>query len=513
MLATRFGVSLENVVATSEMPVSHHGTERPEAKNSDVLLPERFPKARAGRKQIKIQATAMTQSIGWRIILVPEDNSRLRKLFLSAFVAAFAWCQVPQQPVPIAHQALNLLIGAKYADLRGMFNAQMLSAVSEDALQKTVGPQIAALGQPATFGDPVTQNVNGVTAVVFPGRFPAGNFNFVISVDASGKIAGLFLQPGPPSSGQAPGGGRAPTWTRPDYSVPANFRERNVTVVNGAFRLPGTLTIPISPGQHPAIVLVQGSGPEDRDESAFAYKPFRDLAEGLASRGIVVLRYDKRTFAYQPPPSMQGFTAEAETVGDAVSALTLLGQQPEVNPNQVYLLGHSLGGYLAARIAARDPKLAGLVIMSGSARPLEDVILEQNQHAGAPAEQMRQVQQQVAGVKGLQAGQQSTSDYFGLPASYWLDLKGYNPAAQAATLRCRILILQGQRDFQATTNDYSLWQSGLRGDRNATFHLYPTLNHFLVTGQGTGSLSEYNVPGHVALQVINDIANWIKSAQ
>jgi len=100
-----------------------------------------------------------------------------------------------------------------------------------------------------------------------------------------------------------------------------------------------------------------------------------------------------------------------------------------------------------------------------------------------------------------------------LPASYWLDLKGYNPAAQAATLRCRILILQGQRDFQATTNDYSLWQSGLRGDRNATFHLYPTLNHFLVTGQGTGSLSEYNVPGHVALQVINDIANWIKSAQ
>ncbi len=401
-----------------------------------------------------------------------------------------------------------------------MFNAQMLNTVSEEALRKSVGPQIAALGQPATIGNPITQNVGGVTAVVFPGKFPAGNFDFVISVDGAGKIAGLFLQPAqqagspqPPSSRQAPGSGGESSWTRPDYSVPASFRERNLTVVNGAFRLPGTLTVPVSPGQHPAVVLVQGSGREDRDESAFTYKPFRDLAEGLASRSIVVLRYDKRTFAYQPPPTMQGFTPEAETVDDALSALTLLRQQPEVNRDQVYLLGHSFGGYLGPRVAGRDPKLAGLIIMSGNARPLENVILEQNQQGGATPDQLNEVQQQVAGVKSLQAGQQNTPDYFGLPASYWLDLKGYNPPAVAAALRCRILILQGQRDFQVTTNDYGQWQSALRGDRNVNFHLYPALNHFLVTGQGAGSLAEYNIPGHVSSQVIKDIANWIKNSQ
>ncbi len=414
-----------------------------------------------------------------------------------------------QDPVPIARTALNLLLAGKYTELRAMFNSQMLSAVSEDTLRQKVGPQFEALGKPASFGSPLVQKVQNVSAVIFPGKFPAGNFNIVVSVDNAGKVAGLFLRPG---QGTAQGPALAlprPAWKPPAYSIPANFRERNVTVVSGSFNLPGVLTVPVTACRHPAVVLVQGSGPSDRDESAFAYKPFRDLAEGLASRGIVVLRYDKRTFAYQPPPSLQGFTAEAETVDDALSALGLLRNQPEVDANRVFLLGHSFGGYLAPRIAQKDGRLAGIVIMSGNSRPLEDVLLEQNQYAGANAQQLQDIEHQVASVKAVEPG--DTNSYFGLPASYWLDLKGYDPVAQARALRCRLLVLQGGRDFQLSLEDYNRWKSGLASDRNATVLFYPALNHFLVPGTGNGSIAEYQKPGNVDLAIINEISNWVKT--
>ena len=436
-------------------------------------------------------------------------NNIRRSIGFAFLLLVIAYAQPAGDPTAIARRALNLLLVGNYAELRAMFDQQMLAALSEEALRRQVGLQIAQLGKPQSFGSPTTERVQDVTAVVFPGRFPAGTFNLVISVDPAGKVAGLFLQPAQPNE-PSPAAGPAPTaWVRPEYSVAASFRERAVNVVTGNFTLPGTLTFPVTPGPHPAIVLVQGSGPSDRDESAFAYKPFRDLAEGLASRGIVVLRYDKRTFSYRPPPSLEGFTPEAETVDDALSALALIRRQPEVDRNQIFLLGHSFGGYLAPRIATKDGHVAGVVILAADLRPLEDVIAEQSRQAGANSQQLADLQRQVAGIKAIHSGE--TGFYLGLPASYWLDLKWYDPVAQTRALRCRVLVIEGGRDFEVPAEDENRWKSALAADRNATVRIYPNLNHFLVPGTERSSPAEYSKPGHVGLGVINDIANWIKS--
>src|SRR2546425_10392277 len=111
-------------------------------------------------------------------------------------------------------------------------------------------------------------------------------------------------------------------WTRPAYSKPDAFRESEVTVGADQWKLPGTLTVPTGSGPFTGIVLVHGSGPNDRDETIAATKVFKDLAEGLASRGVAVLRYEKRTRQYGARvASMQGLTVDDETVTDAARAL------------------------------------------------------------------------------------------------------------------------------------------------------------------------------------------------
>ena len=120
---------------------------------------------------------------------------------------------------------------------------------------------------------------------------PKGKLDVEISINRQGQIGGLFFKPYKvPESAFGP----------PPYSHSDSFTEKPFRIGEGADGLPGTLTTPkdIPPGGCPGVVLVQGSGPTDRDETVDAYKPFRDLAWGLATQGIVVLRYDKRTLVH-----------------------------------------------------------------------------------------------------------------------------------------------------------------------------------------------------------------------
>jgi dienelactone hydrolase len=113
------------------------------------------------------------------------------------------------------------------------------------------------------------------------------------------------------------------------------------------------------------VALVHGSGPNDRDETVGGTKVFKDLAEGLASRGIVVLRYEKRTKQYGARmANMPRYTVQDEAVDDAAKAAAMLQTQPQVDPRRVFVLGHSLGGYIAPRIAEEEGKLAGLILLA-----------------------------------------------------------------------------------------------------------------------------------------------------
>jgi len=268
------------------------------------------------------------------------------------------------------------------------------------------------------------------------------------------------------------------------------------------------------------VLLVQDFGPKDRDDSHAVLKPFRDLSDGLASRGVVVLRYEKRIRQYSGRMSGKPFTADDETVDDAVRALAFLRTQSAVDPKQVYLAGHGLGGYLAPRIAAEDAKLAGVIVMAANQRPLEDLMLDEVQTLvvigkdGKPTpavtgKDLEQAKAAVARIKNLEQNDTDAPAILGLPAAYWLDLKGYDPAAEARKLSMPILILYGERDFQVPKVDFDLWKSGLAGRKNVTARSYPALNHAFVSGSGPSTEQEYRKPGHVAPEVVDDIAKFV----
>jgi dienelactone hydrolase len=346
-------------------------------------------------------------------------------------------------------------------------------------------------------------------------EFEHDKVDFKVVVDEAGKIAGFFIVPpqAPPAREPA-----APDTTPPaSYVHKDAFRESEVTVGSGEWALPGTLALPVGPGPFPALVLVHGSGPNDRDETVEKNKPFRDLAWGLASRGVAVLRYEKRTRQHGAQlAGVKDFTVRQETVDDALAAAELLRHTAGIDPKRVFVLGHSLGGMLIPRIGARDPQLAGLIVMAGAAKPLEDIILEQVAYLDAAdgtvsdAEKSRfeSLKTEVARVKALKPGETGTA--LGAPDSYWLDLRGYDPPTAAKALKQPLLLLQGERDYQVTPDNLAAWRKALAGRPDVTFKTYPKLNHLFMAGEGKSTPAEYEKPGHVEEVVVADIAVWIR---
>jgi len=351
----------------------------------------------------------------------------------------------------------------------------------------------------------------GVYDIIFVTcRFEGNRLDARIVFNQIGKIAGLFFQPSQPAA----------EYSTPTYAQRDAFREEEVTVGSGRWSLHGTLTRPADKTKSSAIVLVHGSGPNDRDETIGPNKPFKDLAWGLASRGVGVLRYEKRTreHASEMPALRSTLTVNEETIDDALEAVTLLRGRKEIDTNRIYVLGHSLGGMLVPRIGSRDPRIAGFIILAGATRPLEDVIIEQLTYLsgldGVTDEQetkrLEEATKQRERIKALTpADTASTGAMFATPPSYWLDLRGYDPAALATKLSVPVLILQGGRDYQVTKADFDRWRSALKNNANVSFSHYPLLNHLFIEGEGRSTPSEYERAGHVSEQVLTDILRWL----
>lgn len=321
---------------------------------------------------------------------------------------------------------------------------------------------------------------------------------------ADNLVAGLFAQ-----ARYAP----AP------YANREAFVEREVTVGGEPWKLPGTLTLPKGAGPFPVLVLVHGSGPNDRDETIGPNKPFRDLAEGLASRGIAVLRYDKRTLVYRGRlGELKGQTVKDEAIDDALAAVALLKATPEIDPRKVFVLGHSLGGMLAPRIGKADASVAGLVLMAGAARPMHEVIVEQvtyltSKGGAVPEEAQKEIEQLRRDAKRISEASftaDSPEMIQGIPASYWVDLRDYDAPVLAAKLRQPILVLQGERDYQVTMADLAQWKRALGAKKSATFKTYPKLNHLFTEGEGPSRPEEYSVAQHIPEYVLGDLAAWMK---
>jgi uncharacterized protein len=304
--------------------------------------------------------------------------------------------------------------------------------------------------------------------------------------------------------------------------------EKIVIGADTKYPLNGILTIPNQTnGQFPGVVLVHGSGPSDMDEKIGENTPFKDIAEGLAEKGIVVLRYDKRTFVYGKEMRNDiGLTVKEETIEDAIRAADYLRKDERIDAMKIFLIGHSMGGMLAPRIDAEGGNFAGIIIMAGSPRKLEELIMDQNAQVLTSLNRFLQIiaKKQIASfsskldnIYNLSDEEAKSNKIMGkYVRAYYLKEMGEHPSVEYLDrLYKPVFILQGEKDFQVSIEKNFYGYKKLLGDRlNVTFKLYPNLNHLFmpsVYGEILKAKKEYKVAQHVDQQVINDISDWILS--
>lgn len=291
--------------------------------------------------------------------------------------------------------------------------------------------------------------------------------------------------------------------------------------LNGVLTLPDDLTSPV-----PAVVFVHGSGSSNMDEKVGKLTPFKDLAEGLVKHGIASVRYDKRPFAHgfkMLRDKSTVITVKEETIDDAILATNLLKNDKRIDPNKVFIVGHSMGGMLAPRIDAEGGDYRGLIMMAGTPRKIEEVLMEQSREA---MESMNWLMKKIAGKQlskfnDLFDGIYELSDEEAKKKKvgngttlYYFKEMGENAAPKyLENLDKPMLFMQGDKDFQVKVDkDFGAYKKLLEGKSNATFKLYENLNHAFVEAiyDDISKVSkEYNVERHIGEDVIEDMANWI----
>lgn len=277
--------------------------------------------------------------------------------------------------------------------------------------------------------------------------------------------------------------------------------ERPFVVKHGQIELPGTLTLPAnSLSPVPAVVLVQGSGASDRDESVGPNKPFRDIAYALARRGIAVARYDKRTYVYGLNTAEKSdglLTYRTETADDAAEAINLLSEVPEVDAQRVFVLGHSLGGTcLPLIVNAAKVKPAGIIGLAALARPLWEAVNSQLTY--------------IHGADEALIGQTVKQMRDNLPKEYLDFIEAYKPLEEVAKLgQMPMLFLQGGHDYQVTEADLELWRGALTGNSKAEFRLFPTLDHLFRNLPQMATPADYTQALPIADEAIDAIADFI----
>jgi len=428
-------------------------------------------------------------------------------LLLSASLLAQ---EAPDARKPVAQAFIGFLGTKDFAGAEKLFDSQMSANLPSGLLGRIWSQVESKAGAFKEAGEPA-RTPSDAKVFISHCRFEKTELDLQVAVDATGKICGFFIRDSSKPVSSTP-------YSPPAYVDLSSFKDSDMTVGSGEWALPGTLSLPNGGGPFPCAVLVHGSGPNDRDETVMACKPFKDLAWGLASKGVAALRYEKRTRQHGAKLP-KDITVKEESVDDVLEAVATLKKNPAIDSKRVFIVGHSLGGTLIPRIGARDESLAGFIVMAGANRPLEDLMLEQILYLSSPEgggqviskEEIAKAKEDVALVKSPSLSADMAP--LGLPGSYWLDLRGYEPAKEALTLGRPIFILQGGRDAQVRMADFKGWTDALSETKGFSSKVYPGLNHFFIAGSGPSVPAEYLKPSHVDGAVVEDIAAWIKSCR
>lgn len=474
-------------------------------------------------------------------------------LFLAVLVAALlAWAAVP-----CAYGVQGKQAAAEAPSVEGIW----------DGTLKVPGAELRVLfkiqrneqgGFTATL-DSVTQGVKGIPVssvsqegrrVVLESKAIAGTFEGELNEEGS-ELTGTWKQGGEALPLKLVRLEREPDLSRPqDPKKPYPYREEEVQFENpnDGTRLAGTLTLPEGEGPFPAVVLISGSGAQDRDESLMGHRPFLVLADHLTRKGIAVLRYDDRGVGGS---TGNVFTATLEdTAGDVMAAMALLAARPEIDPRRIGLLGHSEGGIVAPMVASRRMDVAFVVMLAGTGVSGEEILVSQGglvpaaEGAGketiekALAAQRKALDilknekdpavlkeklraalaeelPQLLASQGLdeQAAQAAVEAQVEIVTTPWFQsFFHYDPRPALRQVKCPVLALNGERDVQVDPKlNLPEIEKALRegGNTQATVKELAGLNHLFQTCQ-TGAVSEYGkIEETMAPAVLEMISDWI----
>lgn len=426
-------------------------------------------------------------------------------VLIFVFLYGKAFSENDSTKINIAQSFLKNLTTSQYALCMRDFDWDLAGKVNSAALENIWKGLQTQCGSYKSAGEPYFVKDSTYDFVYQTCTFEKAKLDLKITINQKNKIAGLFFVPPVSRVG----------YQLPAYVVKDNVLETPMEVKSGKYVLPALFTYPKTGSHFPVVVLVHGSGPNDKDESIGPNKIFKDLAYALACKGIAVLRYEKRTKQYQAECAAQinDLTINDETIDDAVAAIQTVKNVVAIDPARIYVCGHSLGAMCAPRIAAQSKDVAGIILLAGNARPLEDLILEQIKYLNPDDKKaIEDMQVQVLNVKSLtiESDIESYQLPLSLPKNYWLSLNSYNQVATAKALSCKMYVMQGGRDYQVTTTDYNTWQKELKSFTNVQFKLYDKLNHLFMEGTGKSTPAEYDVQNNVPEYVVDDIAAFCK---
>ena len=289
--------------------------------------------------------------------------------------------------------------------------------------------------------------------------------------------------------------------------------------LNGILTLPENLEKPV-----PAVVFVHGSGSSNMDEKVMKLTPFKDLAEGLGKLGIAPVRYDKRSFAHGRKMLKAGdLTVKEEVIEDAVLASKLLKNDPRIDSEKVFIIGHSMGAMLAPRIDAEGGNFKGLVLLAGTLDTLDGVLFRQIDEmkngknkiiSWVASAQEKKFRKSFEGLYEISDEEAKKRKYMGGVNLYYFKEMGEHRAADyLEKIEKPVLIMQGGRDLQVSVEKDFCGYKRAFGDRdNFSFRLYEGLNHCFVPAlydDISKATKEFSVERHIGENVISDIAGWI----
>lgn len=437
-------------------------------------------------------------------------------ILIMIMVASFSGCIEEQKPETtekttseIATEFMTHLSQGNYNSAYNYFDSTVKDVFSLVQFQGTWEYYTGTYGEFESIQDTIPSTEEGFDIVRINCTFADGYvITFRLVFNDSKQISGFWTDKIETIS----------PYTAPGYVNTSSFTEYEVTIGSEEWELPGTITIPNGEGPFPGVVLVHGSGANDRDETIGPNKPFKDIAWGLASNDIIVLRYDKRTKVY--PAETAGdknLTVKEEVVDDAIEAVKLLQTYEEIVQSQIYVLGHSLGAMMAPQIATFEESINGLIMLAAPARSLEDLMYNQTVYLseldGVVDENetlaINMTKEALEKIKSLNISEDER--VLSVYKAYWEYLNNYDQVQTADNLTIPILLLQGKRDYQVTyEEDYAIWNTTFSDNNNAFVKAYDLLNHLFIPGEGTPTNTEYMTQGHVSEDVIKDIASWIR---